>query len=237
MESSSTQLLPLTLDYFKKETCRVQSFLTENGILPVERYNDDTSIMFPPIPSNNYPDAYPDDGYPNGRPKKEQFQLDQETEIIAYRVLQNLKRGFVVIQSLEYTQEQNSLFGNDGLKPQGGENDLLVLGDNFCCIFEVKRLKELQWYELSGSQESAEDRRRRALIRLLEDGRRQGERTRQLIDNIMHCFHGNKSGMNLFVYVIVGGLDSDEAMLILGADYNKKKLQYVLFLEDLTRAR
>ena len=52
--------------------------------------------MFPPIPSNPYNDAYPVVGYPAGRPKYEQFQMDLETEVSVYRALENLEHGLVV---------------------------------------------------------------------------------------------------------------------------------------------
>ena len=153
----------LTLERFAKDICDVQLFLTEHHIVPGEIKHNDSSIMFPPIPSNPFPDAYPEEGYPDARPDAEQQQMDLEAEVSVYRALENLNRGLVVMQSFEYTPEQNSLFGNDESSPKGGETDFVVLGGDTCVILEVKRLRDLKWYEENkskGKQHPAEYRRK-----------------------------------------------------------------------------
>ena len=66
----------------------------------------------------------------------------------------------------------------------------------------------------------------------MKDGRKQGQRTRTLIEKIRNQLNGTEIKVNIFIYAIIGGLNREEAMVILGTAYEINS-QEVLFWEDL----
>ena len=221
----------LSMEDFKNEVQKVQDFLTKNELLPSVINQDDSSIMFPPIPSNPFPDAYPEKGYPDGRPKQEKHQMEYEAEVNVFRALENLKHGLVVVQSFEYITGQNSLFTDN--KGKGGESDFVILGNDFCVILEVKLLMNLSWFIENSDpkiKKSPEDRRKLALKRHLHDGRDQGIKTLNIITDMLKCFNHE---MRISNTTIIEGLDREQAKAILGEE-DTTNLFGVLFSGDST---
>lgn len=140
----------------------------------------------------------------------------------------------VVMQSFEYTPEQNSLFGDGGRKSEGGETDFLVFGGGYCVILEVKRLKDLKWYDNPTTKKSASERRRIALKRLLSDGIRQSLRTKILIEELVQTYKSVEKDFKIFKYILIGGLSSKEATDLLGKT-SEIKLGNVIFIDDYLR--
>ena len=116
-------------------------------------------IMVPPIPDSKFIDKLPK-GAPNSIQVTEKEHQDAyEAEVKLYRSLEEMKRGYLVIHQLEFTHEQYSSFHPSHLcdkkrckvgskdhrchrkaKEIEGECDLVVVGNKFVAIIEVKGL-------------------------------------------------------------------------------------------------
>ena len=151
----------------------------------VNQPRDETSgpIMIPPIPDSKFIDKLPEGELEEQNIQEKVHQDSYEAEVRLYRSLEEMEGNFVVIHQLEFTHEQYSAFVGKHLcnrklckrgeeehqchkesKQIEGECDLVVLGDNFVAVFEVKGL-QLQDTKnepkLQGCCESALSQRKR----------------------------------------------------------------------------
>ena len=108
-------------------------------------------IMLPQAPQHKYIDVYPDESEPGPSFKDDKkHQLDYETEVVVYRVLEGLNEDINVLHSFEYTHRQFSLCDKSHVKKgceacrkpnnREGECDFLIIGKKSVVIIEVKNM-------------------------------------------------------------------------------------------------
>ena len=141
-------------------------------------------IMIPPIPDSKFIDKLPESVLEGLNEKEKEHQDAYKAEVKLYRTLEEMKNNFIVIHQLEFSHEQYTAFlpshfcNKKGCKkgPKDhqchkeakgieGECDIVVLGENFVAIVEVKGLcllgDEKDTLKMQGCCESALMQRKR----------------------------------------------------------------------------
>ena len=159
------------------------------GRIILEKINhtrDESSgpIMIPPIPDSKFIDKLPEGDLEGQNVQEKEHQDAYEAEVRLYRSLEDIEGNYIVIHQLEFTHEQyTALVGEhfcdkkrckNGQKDHlchkepneiEGECDMVVVGENFVIVFEVKGLKlqdaKLDTHRLKGCCESALMQRKR----------------------------------------------------------------------------
>ena len=140
--------------------------------------------MIPPIPDSKFIDKLPEGVLEGQNVMEKELQDSYETEVKLYRILEDMNKNYLVIHQLEFTHEQYSAFVGEHLcnkknckkgpqdhrchkeaKEVEGECDIVVVGENFVAIFEVKAFnfentKEDE-HKLQGCYSSAIKQRKR----------------------------------------------------------------------------
>ena len=141
-------------------------------------------IMIPPIPDSKFIDKLPEGVLEGLNEKEKEHQDAYEAEVKLYRTLEEMKNSYIVIHQLEFSHEQYSAFlpshlcNKKGCKkgPKDhqchkeakgieGECDVVVVGQNFVAVIEVKGLcllgDEKDTLKMQGCCESALMQRKR----------------------------------------------------------------------------
>ena len=148
------------------------------------RYVNSGPIMIPPIPDSKFIDKLPEGVLEGQNVMEKEHQDSYEAEVKLYRSLEDMNKNYLVIHQLEFTHEQYSAFVGEHLcnkknckkgpqdhpchkeaKEVEGECDIVVVGENFVAVFEVKALnfentKEDE-YKLQGCYSTALKQRKR----------------------------------------------------------------------------
>ena len=140
--------------------------------------------MIPPIPVSKFIDKLPEGELEGQNVIEKEHQESYEAEVKLYRILEGMNKNYLVIHQLEFTHEQYSAFVGKHLcnkknckrgpqdhpchkeaKEFEGECDIVVVGENFVAVFEVKALNLKSTKEdelkLQGCCESALKQRNR----------------------------------------------------------------------------
>ena len=115
--------------------------------------------MIPPIPVSKFIDKLPEGVLEGQNVIEKEHQESYEAEVKLYRSLEDINNTYFVIHQLEFTHEQYCAFVGEHLcnkknckkgpqdhlchkeaKEVEGESDIVVVGENFVAIFEVKAL-------------------------------------------------------------------------------------------------
>ena len=154
------------------------------GKIDQTRYVNSGPIMIPPIPDSKFIDKLPEGVLEGQNVMEKEHQDSYEAEVKLYRSLEDMNKNYLVIHQLEFTHEQYSAFVGEHLcnkknckkgpqdhpchkeaKEVEGECDIVVVGENFVAVFEVKALnfentKEDE-YKLQGCYSTALKQRKR----------------------------------------------------------------------------
>ena len=196
----------------------------------INQTRDETTgpIMIPPIPDSKFIDKLPEGDLEGQNIQEKEHQDSYEAEVRLYRSLEEIEGNFLAIHQLDFTHEQYSAFVGQHLcnkkrckkgeeehpchKEKNlieGECDMVVLGENFVMIFEVKALNLRHSKEdelkLQGCYESA----------LLQ------------INRMKELIHSIEPSVMVFGFAVFPNISTDEINEIL------PKGEKLLFREDL----
>ena len=192
------------------------------------RYLNSGLTMIPPIPDSKFIDKLPEGILEGQNVQEKEHQDSYEAEVKLYRSFEDISKNCLVIHQLEFTHDQYSAFVGDHLcirkqckKGQAdhschkqpneieGECDIIVVGENFAAIFEVKALNLLHTEE--------DDRK---LQGCCESALMQRKRMKELIQSI--C-----SSVMMFEFTVFPNISTDEVQ------DNFLKDATLLFRDDL----
>ena len=193
--------------------------MIEAGKIIQEKYcykMSNRPTMLPPIPNSRFIDKFPEEGCSEDNKKDKIKQESYAAEVKVYRALESLKEDIVVLHSLEYTNRQfrsfvkDHKFDEDKPNKMFGECDIVAISKDHIVIMEVSNAKIDKTKTTN-----------KGIKNVFKKKKKQAERTKKLITNIIKEFSGKVSAIVKWYCAFLSVSTEEEAELELFEEEQK----------------